>query len=411
MSVDFDPVRVRPNRRRIDPVVVGTIVVVIGLVAAVVKPWEDGARRLVHDRRPRRSSRSPTAAPSSLPVGLAQTARADARSPSPTWADLAPALSDHPAWGVAAVVLGSPTDVEAPSPNAYVELWSRSVLDDAGVENAYVARDQESIVALGVTVPRGEVPQDVRIWRVHDDGGLEWIDADPVVGRGVDGTVLLVQPGDDGAAFASWAGGHYRIDVLVAGGIHRIALQIPGRFGNVPPPDSWPAAPADLVRRQGRRSDGDAPGAVRDGGRRERRPVRDAGHARSTRTPSGVRHWAPSESHGQAVAAVHLPRATGLGVMFTENAVGPLGVDQAAGAGCADRYGAGDRRHLVDPRPDAVPRVHARRRRCLVAPASMRSAPAWTDLMGDHSATWPVELRPGVHAGGSGTAFGPATGG
>ena len=61
-----------------------------------------------------------------------------------------------------------------------------------------------------------------------------------------DGTVLMIQPGSGGAASTSWAGGRYRIDVLVAGGIHRIALQIPGRFGNVPPPDPWPAVPADL---------------------------------------------------------------------------------------------------------------------------------------------------------------------
>jgi hypothetical protein len=115
-------------------------------------------------------------------------------------------------------------------------------------------------------------------------------------------------------------------------------------------------------------------------------------------------------SHGQAVAAVHLPRATGLGVMFTENAV---------------VHSASIKRLAPDAQIDTAPAIggissiHGRTPYLVFTPVGEGAwsagvyalSAAWTDLMGDHSATWPVELRPGVHAGGSGTAFGPATGG
>ena len=51
MSIDFDPVPLRPRRRRVDPIVVGVVVVALALGAAVLKPWETrpgrgGARRV-----------------------------------------------------------------------------------------------------------------------------------------------------------------------------------------------------------------------------------------------------------------------------------------------------------------------------------------------------------------------------
>ncbi len=292
-----------------------------------------------------------------------------------------------------------------PTSSCGLDRWSH----DAGVEDAYVARSQESIVALGVTVPRGEVPEDVRIWRVHDDGGLEWIDAAPVVGRAADGTVLLIRPGDGGAAYASWPGGHYRIDVLVTGGIHRIALQIPGRFGNVPPPDAWPATPADLSAAK----DGD-PTVTRQG------PfaLADGVSVALSATPGTLldedAEWRAAldadRSHGQSVAAVHLPRATGLGVMFTENAV---------------VHSASIKRLAPDAQIDAAPAIggissiHGRTPYLVFTPVGEGAwsagvyalSASWTDAAGDHVATWPIELRPGISVGGAGTAFGPGNGG
>ena len=45
VSVDFDPVRLGPRRRRIDPVIVGVIGVVVAIAVAAIKPWDQRALR------------------------------------------------------------------------------------------------------------------------------------------------------------------------------------------------------------------------------------------------------------------------------------------------------------------------------------------------------------------------------
>ena len=409
MSVDFDPVRLRPNRRRIDPVVMAVMVVVLGIAAAVIKPWED--------RRP-----ADVPVPSAAPAVAVARALASARpaaivprsfqAPGPpplTWSDLAPAVVGREVWGVAAVILGPPAATDAPPATGYLERWSPAVADGSGADSALIAGDDQSIVALGVTVPSGEIADDARIWRLHDDGGLEWIDADPVGGRDVSGTLLLVQPGNGGAAFTSWAGGHYRIDILAGDGIHRIALQVPGRFGNIPAPDPWPTAPADLVAartgdpsvtRQG-------PFAVVDG-------VSVGLSATAGPLLDEAAEWRAELDRARAkaapVAVVHLPRATGLGVMFTEHAV----VDSA-----------GIRRLAPDHTLDAAPAfggvssLHGRTPFLVFTPNGGGAwepgvyaiSATWNDPAGAHSGTWHIELRPGALAGGPGAATGPGNGG
>ena len=46
VSVDFDPVKIGPRPRRIDPVRVVILVVVVGLAVAIVKPWAIGEPRM-----------------------------------------------------------------------------------------------------------------------------------------------------------------------------------------------------------------------------------------------------------------------------------------------------------------------------------------------------------------------------
>ena len=115
-------------------------------------------------------------------------------------------------------------------------------------------------------------------------------------------------------------------------------------------------------------------------------------------------------SHGQAVAAVHLPRATGLGVMFTENAV---------------VHSASIKRLAPDAQIDTAPAIggissiHGRTPYLVFTPVGEGAwsagvyalSAAWTDLMGDHSATWPVELRPGSTPADPARHSGPPTGG
>lgn len=408
MSVDFDPVRLRPNRRRIDPVVVGIVVVVVGVAAAVVKPWE-GDRQAATTTTPTPAEAAATTAASAAPAAIVPQPVQPTAPPLPTWSDMAPAVAEHAAWGVAALVVGPPPAPDAPPATAFQELWSPSAVDGGGGESASVARDQQSIVALGVTMPAGTVAEDARIWRLHDDDRFEWVDAHPVTGRAADDPLLLIQPASGGLAYTSWTGGHYRVDVLTTAGIHRIAIDVPGRFGNVPDPDPWPPALADLVAarkgdptvtRQGLfvTVDGlsiDLPATVG--------PMLDeAGEWRAQLRQSG------DETPNVAVA--RLPRATGLGVMFTEHAV----VSSAT-----------IRRLAPESLPDETPAfggvssLHGRTPYLVFtptggaawAPGVFAISTAWADPAGAHSGTWYVELRPGAPAAEPAAQTGSAPGG
>ena len=104
MSAEFEPVRLGPSRRRIDPLAIGVIAVVVALGVAVVKPWESG---------PDGNAPAPSAA------AVARPAASDARRlrvarPRPTYAswprtrrrgpDIQPIVTPHDAWGVRAIV-------------------------------------------------------------------------------------------------------------------------------------------------------------------------------------------------------------------------------------------------------------------------------------------------------------------
>jgi hypothetical protein len=398
VSVDFDPVRLRPNRRRIDPVVVGIVVVVLGIAAAVAKPWEGDHQVATEAATTPPPAAIASAAHSAAPLAIVPQPVQAPGPPPPTWSDMAPAVSNHAQWGVAALVVGLPPASAAPPASGFLELWSASVVGKGGSESAYVARDQQSIVALGATMPPGAAAEDARIWRVHDDDRLEWIDAHPLAGRGVDDPLLLVQPASGGLGYTSWTGGHYRVDVLTAAGIHRISIDVPGRFGNVPDPDPWPPALADLVA--ARKGDPTVirpgPFATVDGLSVDlaATPGPDLDEAAEWRAE--IRQ---SEDQTPYVAVARLPRATGLGVMFTEHAV---------------IRSATIRRLAPDPLPEAAPSfggvssLHGRTPYLVFtptggaawAPGVYAISTAWTDPAGAHTGTWYIELRPGALGGG-----------
>ena len=70
MSVDFDPVRLGPNRRRFDPAIVAVLAVVVAFGFAVLKPWESGPVRQA-------AVVSPTLAPTARPVATLAAADSD----------------------------------------------------------------------------------------------------------------------------------------------------------------------------------------------------------------------------------------------------------------------------------------------------------------------------------------------
>ncbi len=411
MSVDFDPVRLRPNRRRIDPVVIGIVIVIVGIAAAVLKPWENGGSATAATT-PAPAVAVATPAASAGPaarVGIVPQPVQPPGPPPPTWSDIAPAVASHADWGVAAMVVGPPTASDAPPATAFLELWSPSVVARGGGESAYVARDQQSIVALGVTMPAGTVAEDARIWRLHDDGRLEWVDASPVTGRAPDDPLLLIQPASGGLPYTSWTGGHYRVDVLTDAGIHRIAIDVPGRFGNVPDPDPWPPALADLVAAR----EGD-PSVTRQG-------LFVAVDGVSIDLPATVGPTLDEEGEWRAqlrqsgdetpnVAVAHLPRATGIGVMFTEHAViSSATIHRLAPGGLADAapaFGGVSSLHGRTPYLVFTPTGGA-----AWAPGVYAVSAAWTDPAGAHGGTWYLELRPGSPSGGPAAVTGSEPGG
>ena len=399
MSIDFDPVRLGPRRRRIDPVVIGVVVVVVALAAAVLKPWD-----WANSTAAAPSSAAPTAPVAGIPDASAGPAAAGRPSAapsvpagsSPTWADVRPFVTSRDAWGVDAILLDRAATAGAPGVDTFLELWSGLTRTAAATYSAYIPREDQAVVALGVTFPFDEVPQDARIWRVHAGDQLEWMEARPVAGDLAGGALVFERPGVDGAAYGAWPAGEYRIDILVGDFIGKIDVQVPVRLGTVPAPDAWPAARADLVAaktvdpsvtRQG-------PFAVVDGVSvglsAQLGPALDeAAEWRASITP-GV----DGSGTADTVAVAHLPRATGLGVMFTEHAV---------------VRSATIRRLAPDDRIDAAPAfggvssLHGRTPYIVFVPTGGGAWPpgvyaitaAWTDLGGAHSGTWHVELRPG----------------
>ena len=408
MSVDFDPVRLRPNRRRIDPVVVGIVVVVVGIAAAVVKPWES-SRSAIAATTPPPAVAAATTSASARPAAIVPQPLTPPGPPAPTWSDIAPAVAAHADWGVAAMVVGPPAASDAPPATAFAELWSPSVVDRGGGESAYVARDQQSIVALGVTMPAGTVAEDARIWRLHDDDRLEWVDAHPITGGAADDPLLLIQPASGGLPYTSWTGGHYRVDVLTDTGIHRIAIEVPGRFGNVPDPDPWPPALADLVA--ARKGD---PSVTRQG-------LFVAVDGVSVDLPATVGPTLDEDGEWRAqlrqsgdetpnVAVAQLPRATGIGVMFTEHAVvSSATIRRLAPDSLADdapAFGGVSSLHGRTPYLVFTPTGGA-----AWAPGVYSVSAAWTDPAGAHTGTWYLELRPGSPAGGPAAVSGAEPGG
>jgi hypothetical protein len=402
VSVEFDPIKLRPGRRRVDPVVVGVLVVVIALGLAVAKPWVPSQRAEAPDPSaavaiaPRATALGRTPSPAAT-----QPSATPRPSPSPSWTDIAPVLDIHREWGVEAVLLLPTTTASQARPSRFVSYWSPAAPGPDGPQSAYISRDDQSIVALGVTYPADQVPVDARIWLVHAGDELEWMDVRMVVGGAPDGAMLFERTGAPVGQPSSWPGGHYRVDVLVAGKVRRIAVQIPGRLGSVAQPDPWPATSARLVV-----PDDSDPSGVHVGlfatvnGRgiplaATPWPLLDEATAwLSAADPAG-------RTSGPTVARAYLPLATGLGVMLTSQArVGSANISRLAP----------DARFDAGPVLGGLSRIEGRTPYLVFAPRDGGAftpgvyavSIEWTDALGSHAGTWHVELRPGPVAPGFG---------
>lgn len=363
---------------------------VMALAVAIGKPWEstapDAAVVLGRPSAAATTSAAPSASPT---LATAPPAAPSPEASSPTWADLAPVVNAHATWGVRAIVLGRSNASRMPATPHYVEHWAPTSTDPDGVASAVIAHDDGFLVALGVTVPLAEVPRGARIWRVHRDAQLEWIDARRIDTGGTVGSMMFLLPGIDGSPVAAWAAGQYRIDVLVNDVIRRIAVQVLDRSGSVPQPSDWPPPPAGLV-----------PAASSDP---------SAVHVGMFATVDGigvplaaVEHeplaedvaWLDLARTDGLVASAYLPRATGLGVMLSPHAFVqtaiirrltpdlPFEAPPATG-GISDSQG----------RTPYV--LFAAEAGGTWAPGVYAISVTWNDGAGLHRGTWHVALLPG----------------
>src|SRR4051812_17426011 len=121
MSVEFDPVRLGQRRRRVEPAVVGVIVVTVAVVFALAKPWEG-----------RTPSPGPPASVPAIAAGDATPTPAPRRTPRPTpgtpdWTNVANAVTKHESWGITAVLVvrrGSTGIPVSPLAPRYIERWA-----------------------------------------------------------------------------------------------------------------------------------------------------------------------------------------------------------------------------------------------------------------------------------------------
>jgi hypothetical protein len=398
VSIDFDPITVRPRRRRFDPVLVVITAIVAGLAIAIFKPWassptpEAPVPPVAVVRAP---SVSPTEPPTPTPATAVVAPAFASGLPAATWAEVAPVLKAHGQWGVRAILVVRRPSVGSPASPRFLERWTATTPTSSTLGTAEVARDDRSVVGLGVTFPPKIEPLDMRIWRLHTDDQAEWIDARPLQPADRDGSFTFVRSDPSGSA-RSWEAGHYRVDLLAADQLYSIAVQIPGRFGSVPTPDAWPL-PTESALVPPEASD---PSDVQAG----LFATVDGGGVPLAAQPMALMSeevaWRTATAGARpigrpVVATAYIPRATGLGVMLTNHAS-----IQLAGV----RRIAPDARFQAGPMLGGISNTQGGTPWVAFGPQDGGALPPgvyavtvhWRDAAGSHDETWHVELRPGL---------------
>jgi hypothetical protein len=405
MSVEFEPIRLGRGRRRLSPVLVGAVIVVVGLGLAVAKPWSlpPTSSPVPGQGSGADASAEPAASGSPAPANASASAAAfEGPLPAPltsgvTWDAMAPVVRPHDGWGIRAVVL-EPLPRGPAASLGYEDRWFPLAVDAGTTPTVHVDPTDRSVVALGISFPASTTPLDVRIWRVRT-GGYEWVDARLLDPRPSRSGFLYVRRGTGDEAVRSWPAGTYRVDVLVSGSIRRALVTIPDRFGNVPDP----ALPPDLVAVDPPVDPSTATFAELPRGLfvtaedavlpldSEAGPPLDEAGAWLDLDPGTAR--APRDF----VAAVAVPAANGLGVLLPPGSlVTSAGVERLAPEPLpgepiridGSRPGVGDDA-LYPHVTFAAPGTEGWR------PGTYRIDVAWTDVQGTHEASWHVELRPG----------------
>lgn len=353
--------------------VLGVAVVVIGLVVAIAKPWEQGPAAETTAKASADATGKVSALPSAAPDDRGSITAA-----------VATAIVPHDAWGVRAIV-------RAP---AEQERWVAVGEGSGSGAPTVIGSLDDAIVALGITAPRRSTPLDVRIWRPTAEGGWTWLDVRAIDRTLTGGDLVFWPPGQDGTRRAGWPAGRYRIEFLMGSTIGRIDVAIPSRFERVPAAAPAPAPPGELLPAVSFRPTAMPPGsfAVADGAATSLATI--AG--RDLDAPAAWLRALPLTDLGDgSVATVWQPRATGLGVVFPAGtwlahaelrrlAPGPFDADPAPIVGQVPAVdGNAPYALFVPPLGEAW------------APGTYEIAAGWTEGGQQQAGAWGIELRPG----------------
>ncbi len=387
MSADFEPVKLGPRRRRLDPVAVGVAVVAVALIVAVVKPWGDVGPGPAGGPSPAPASASPKPPAISIPGDLVP----------PTWADVRSVISRRSEWGIRTIVMGPQPEAPPGTTARYSERWvaaDANPLDGFPGRIAVVDERDGSIVALGVTFPPEQAPLALRIWRVRAVAEPEWIDTRPVDVVPARGAYLLLRRSGAEAAVHSWAPGRYRIDLLAGGEIRRVELLIRDASGDLPDPKPWPGAGRPTTALDGAWFEGLPVGLFAQVGpavvplASSAGPALDEAGAWLDLDPGGT-----GPEPGSFVARSWQPRATRLGVVLPPASTVRSAVlrrlapfDDTTRIVGETTTGSGESRSYVA----FAPATGATWR-----PGVYAITVVWEDGDGAHDRTWHVELRPG----------------
>ena len=217
------------------------VVAVLALVVlAVAKPW---------------AGTSPPPAPPPLPELTAAPSVAPTPSPAPAtarattppnagiaaidWNALGAVLQPRDTWGIRTVVYRPDNTVrEEWAPIQTSESDVRSAVNNA--DSYAVLSSDGTVAALGVTTPLGDLPLDVRVWRMGAGSAAntsDWLDL-ALAGSTPSGdpSTRLLRPSDESSDGTDWPAGEYQLDILLESGITHVHLWLLGHQGPIPVP-------------------------------------------------------------------------------------------------------------------------------------------------------------------------------
>lgn len=386
--VDFAPARLGGQRRRLDPSIVVGLVIVLGIGAAILKPWDDGESASAPTGAPSAAvaaSPTPPASPSPLPDATPDAAAAVAE------AALEAAVPRRER-GVRVLVDGAASAAAgADAESADLEEAWYPVAEAAIPSTPVTVTSATPVRVLGMTASTDRNPLGVRFWRASDDEGWRWLDVPSLASDRPAAELLFAPPRLGGITIPAWPAGRYRLDLLMGTAIERIDLVL-----EAPPGGGGPLQDLDQAAVLGRFDrEGETPALP---GRPRFGPyaVASGVHRPLEAEPGPLLDPAAAWlDPGDRVARAVWPGAIALGVTLPEDALDVSGIIRRL---APDPVFDGPTARVIaaDTDGDSAPAIEfVRGGGRAWAPGVYAIEATWRDGQGARSTAWHIELLPG----------------